>query len=76
MIARVAERCEIRPTEISPFPALGSGNDDVSFWWSSDRFGGHLILQDYNAQVGEAMDMIRALNKMTRANMPESVRII
>ena len=28
-----------------------------------------------DGQVGEAMAMIRALNKMTRAGMPESVRI-
>ncbi|GBU14230.1 hypothetical protein AwEntero_28310 [Enterobacterales bacterium] len=39
-------------------------------------FGGHLTLRDYDAQVGEAMAMIRALNKMTRAGMPQSVRII
>jgi hypothetical protein len=41
------------------------------------RFGGHLTLRDYDAQVGEAMAMamIRALNKVTRAGMPESVRI-
>jgi len=38
-------------------------------------FGGHLTLRDYDAQVGEAMAMIRALNKMTRAGMPKSVRI-
>lgn len=38
-------------------------------------FGGHLTLRDHDAQVGEAMAMIRALNKMTRAGMPESVRI-
>ncbi|CAH6385756.1 IS4 transposase (plasmid) [Pantoea agglomerans] len=38
-------------------------------------FGGHLTLRDNDAQVGEAMAMIRALNKMTRAGMPESVRI-
>ncbi|EIC82178.1 transposase [Serratia sp. M24T3] len=37
--------------------------------------GGHLTLRDYDAQVGEPMAMIRALNKMTRAGMPESVRI-
>ena len=34
-----------------------------------------LTLRDYNVKVGEAMSMIRALNKMTRAGMPESVRI-
>ena len=38
-------------------------------------FGGHLMLHDYDAQVGEAMVMIRALNKMTRAGMPEILRI-
>jgi hypothetical protein len=38
-------------------------------------FGGHLTQHDYDAQVGEAMVMIRALNKMTYAGMPESVRI-
>jgi hypothetical protein len=36
---------------------------------------GTLTLRDYDAQVGEAMAMIRALNKMTRAGMPERVRI-
>jgi hypothetical protein len=39
-------------------------------------FGGHHTLPDYDAQVGEAMAMIRALNKMTRGGMPESVRIV
>jgi len=39
-------------------------------------FGGHLTLRDYDVQVGEVMAMmIRALNKMTCAGMPESVRI-
>ena len=38
-------------------------------------FGGHLTLRDYDVLVGEAMAMIRALIKMTRAGVPESVRI-
>jgi len=38
-------------------------------------FGGHLTLRDYDTQVGEAIATIRALNKMTRTGMPESVRI-
>nr|WP_284700519.1 hypothetical protein [Serratia symbiotica] len=38
-------------------------------------FGGHLALRDYDAQVPEAMAMICALNKMTLAGMPESVRV-
>lgn len=37
--------------------------------------GGHLTLRYYDAQVCEAMAVIRALNKMTRARMPENVRI-
>lgn len=38
-------------------------------------FGGSLTLRDYDNQVAEAMAMVRALNKMTKAGMPESVRI-
>ncbi|MCD1125614.1 IS5 family transposase [Jinshanibacter sp. LJY008] len=38
-------------------------------------FGGSLMLRDYDAQVAEALAMVRALNKMTKAGMPESVRI-
>ncbi|VCX04806.1 Putative transposase (identified by ISEscan HMM) [Escherichia coli] len=37
-------------------------------------FGGSLTLRDYDGQVAEAM-AVRALNKMTKAGMPESVRI-
>lgn len=37
--------------------------------------GGHLSLRDYDAQVGEAMAMIRALNRMTLLGMPHSIRI-
>jgi hypothetical protein len=38
-------------------------------------FGGSLTLRDYDGQVAEAMAPVRALNKMTKAGMPESVRI-
>ncbi|WP_420029346.1 hypothetical protein [Serratia fonticola] len=38
-------------------------------------FGGSLTLRDYDSQVAEAMAMVRALNKMTKAGMPEIVRI-
>jgi transposase, IS4 family len=38
-------------------------------------FGGYLTLRGYDAQVGEAMTMIRALNKMTLAGMPKSMRV-
>lgn len=34
-----------------------------------------LTMRDYDAQVGEAIAMIRALNKMTKAGIPEIVRI-
>jgi hypothetical protein len=37
--------------------------------------GGHLSLRDYDAQVGEAMAMVKALNRMTLLGMPDSVRI-
>ncbi|WP_253382019.1 IS5 family transposase [unidentified bacterial endosymbiont] len=36
--------------------------------------GGHLSLRDYDAQVGEAMAMVKALNRMTLLGMPHSVR--
>lgn len=39
-------------------------------------FGGSLTLRDYDGHVAEALAMVRALNKMTKAGMPESVRII
>ena len=48
---------------------------DTAMYRVKQLFGGHLTLRDYDAQVGEAMAMISALNKMTRAGMPESVRI-
>ena len=38
-------------------------------------FGGSLTLCDYDGQVVEALGMVRALNKITKAGMPESVRI-
>ncbi|KFD24780.1 transposase [Yokenella regensburgei ATCC 49455] len=38
-------------------------------------FGGSLMLRDYDRQVAEALSMVRALNKMTKAGKPESVRI-
>ncbi|MBS2925585.1 hypothetical protein KFW04_26285, partial [Klebsiella pneumoniae] len=34
-------------------------------------FGGSLTLRDYDGQVAEAMALVRALNKMTKAGMPE-----
>jgi len=37
--------------------------------------GGYLSLRDYDAQVGEAMAMVKALNRMTLLGMPHSVRI-
>ncbi len=35
-------------------------------------FGGLLMLLDYDGQVAEAVAIVRALNKMTRAGMPEN----
>lgn len=37
--------------------------------------GGHLSLRDYDAQVGEALAMVKALNRMTLLGMPDSVQI-
>ncbi|CRL46873.1 hypothetical protein SGGMMB4_05839 (plasmid) [Sodalis glossinidius str. 'morsitans'] len=37
--------------------------------------GDHLSLRDYDAQVGEAMAMVKALNKMTLLGMPNSICI-
>ncbi|RKF64873.1 putative transposase [Erysiphe neolycopersici] len=37
--------------------------------------GYHLSLRNYDAQVGEAMAMVKALNKMTLLGMPNSIRI-
>ncbi|SAS68740.1 transposase [Klebsiella pneumoniae] len=53
-------------------PSLDSGNGDVRV---KQLFGGALTLRDYDGQVAEAMALVRALNKMTKAGMPESVRI-
>ncbi len=37
--------------------------------------GDPLSLRDYDAQVGEAMAMVKALNKMTLLGMPNSIQI-
>lgn len=37
--------------------------------------GGHMSLRDYDAQVGEAMVMVKTLNRMTLPGMPYNVRI-
>jgi len=37
--------------------------------------GGHLSLRDYDAQVGEAMAMVKTQNRMTLLGMPHSIRI-
>lgn len=38
--------------------------------------GGYLSLRNYGAQVGEAMAMVKALNRMTLLAMPTSVRLV
>lgn len=37
--------------------------------------GAHLNLRNYNAQVGEAMAIVKALNRMTLLGIPQSIRI-
>jgi hypothetical protein len=53
-------------------PSVDSGNGDVQ---GKELFGGSLTLRDYDGLFAEALAMVRALNKMTKAGMPESVRI-
>ncbi|NLS44056.1 IS5/IS1182 family transposase, partial [BEV proteobacterium] len=36
---------------------------------------GHLSLRDYDAQVGAARAMVKALNRITLLGMPNSIRI-
>ena len=38
-------------------------------------FGCSLMLHAYDGQVAKAMTMVRALNKMTKAGIPESARV-
>ncbi len=38
-------------------------------------FGGSLTPCDYDCQVAESLAMVRAMNKMKKAGMPESIRI-
>lgn len=38
--------------------------------------GGHLSQRNYDAQVGEAMVMVKALTWMTLLAMPTSVRLV
>ncbi|NIG62276.1 MAG: hypothetical protein G5663_01805 [Serratia symbiotica] len=49
--------------------------DETAMYRVKQLFSDHLSLRDYNEQVTEAMDMIYALNKMTLACMPESIRV-
>lgn len=49
---------------------------ETSMYRVKQLFGGSLTLRDYDGQVAEALAMVRALNKMTKAGMPESVLII
>lgn len=42
---------------------------------NQNPLGGHLSLRDYDAQAGEAMAMVKALNRMTLLGMQDSVRI-
>lgn len=38
--------------------------------------GGHLSLRNYDAQVGEEMAMLKALNRMMLLAMSTSVRLV
>lgn len=56
-------------TTVAPF---NSGNGDVQGETAVRR---SLTLRDCDGQVVEALAMVRALIKMTKAGIPESVRI-
>jgi hypothetical protein len=56
-------------------PSLDSPIAETAMYRVKQLFGGSLTLRDYDGQVAEAMAPVRALNKMTKAGMPESVRI-
>lgn len=67
-LSRSSDLREVTPTgnglQLTP--------DGQAMYRVKQLFGGHLTLRDDDAQLGEAMAMIRDL---TRAGMPESVRI-
>ncbi|AZZ16822.1 MULTISPECIES: IS5 family transposase [Klebsiella] len=48
---------------------------ETAMYRMKQLLGDSLTLRDYDGQVAEAMALVRALNKMTKAGMPESVRI-
>ncbi|HHL2184321.1 TPA: IS5 family transposase, partial [Escherichia coli] len=48
---------------------------ETAMYRMKQLLGDSLTLRDYDGQVAEAMAMVRALNRMTKAGMPESVRI-
>ncbi|HAE5556134.1 TPA: IS5/IS1182 family transposase, partial [Klebsiella pneumoniae] len=48
---------------------------ETAMYRMKQLLGDSLTLRDYDGQVSEAMAMVRALNRMTKAGMPESVRI-
>ncbi|HFX0255975.1 TPA: transposase, partial [Klebsiella pneumoniae] len=48
---------------------------ETAMYRMKQLLGDSLTLRDYDGQVAEAMALVRALNKMTKAGMPESVCI-
>ncbi|TNC56564.1 IS5/IS1182 family transposase, partial [Klebsiella quasipneumoniae] len=52
-----------------------SARAETAMYRVKQMVGGSLTRRDYDGQVAEAMALVRALNKMTKAGMPESVRI-
>ncbi|PLO08571.1 IS5/IS1182 family transposase, partial [Klebsiella pneumoniae] len=48
---------------------------ETAMYRMKQLLGDSLTLRDYDGQVAGAMAMVRALNRMTKAGMPESVRI-
>lgn len=54
-------------------PSFSSGNSDVPY---QNLAGRPSEPANYDAQVGEAMAMVKALNRMTLLAMPTSVRLV
>ncbi|MFM2679438.1 IS5/IS1182 family transposase, partial [Klebsiella pneumoniae] len=55
--------------------AVANSIAETAMYRMKQLLGDSLTLRDYDGQVAEAMALVRALNKMTKAGMPESVCI-
>ncbi|OWM13163.1 transposase, partial [Vibrio parahaemolyticus] len=81
--------CHPRNLTVGCLKLYGSNNKGKKHYGSHKRslsetamfrvkqlLGGRLSLRNYNAQVGETYAMIKALNKLTGLDMPETQCIV